>query len=110
MDEKAIVGVVTTIAQEYSSFSGLLAGFAFTGLTIYLTRSRGGAPEEGSEVEVRHVASAVFYATISLAISSFLYGNLVGIAPDDPGAAPTALLEYGLILSLSVLSLFNVSS
>jgi hypothetical protein len=81
VDEKSIVGVVTAIAQEYSSFSGLLAGFTFTGLTIYLTRSRGETSEEGSEVEVRYVALAVFYTTISLAISSFLYGNLVGIAP-----------------------------
>ena len=42
----------------------------------------------------------------SLGISSFLYSNLVSIVKSSEGAAVTALLSYGIVFALSVLSLF----
>lgn len=121
---------VAATAGAYATFGGVLAGFAFAGLCVYLGRDHGrgdnfgansSAPGQVSDpgefrgsdgdekprpVEVKHVAVAVFYSMVSLAISSFLYSTLAGVANSMPGAAATALLSYGIVFALSVLSLF----
>lgn len=99
---------IAATATAYSTFGSLLAGLAFAGLCVYLSRGREGdnATEGSDNIRVKHVAAAVFYAMISLAISAFLYANLAGVASTSPGAAVTALLSYGIIFALSVLSLF----
>jgi hypothetical protein len=120
---------VAATAGTYATFGGVLAGFAFAGLCVYLGRdhcrnddfSSSSAPgqmddssecrrpsgnEKSGPVEVKHIAAAVFYSMASLAISSFLYSTLAGIADSSPGVAVTALLSYGIIFALSVLSLF----
>src|ERR1700730_281443 len=95
---------VAATAGAYATFGGVLAGFAFAGLCVYLGRDHGrgddsrasssvsgqvGNPGEfresdGNEkprpVEVKHVTVAVFYSMASLAISSFLYSTLAGVA------------------------------
>jgi hypothetical protein len=99
---------IATTATAYSTFGGVLAGLAFAGLCIYLSRWQDPdkTEENGNDIKVRHVGAAVFYAMISLAISAFLYANLSGVAESAPNAAVTALLSYGIVFSLSVLSLF----
>jgi hypothetical protein len=121
---------VAATAGAYATFGGVLAGFAFAGLCVYLGRDKGGGGDcrasasgsgqvddtgefrgsDGNEklrpVEVKHVTVAVFYSMASLAISSFLYSTLAGVASSSPGAAATAFLSYGIVFALSVLSLF----
>lgn len=118
---------LTSTAQAYATFGAVLAGFAFSGLCVYISRSPSGGEErknrrarqaaDGSKpairrdeehdpIEVRHVSAAVFYAMASLGISSFLYSNLISIVKSSQGAAVTALLSYGIVFALSVLSLF----
>lgn len=106
---------VASTAQAYATFGGLLTGFAFSGLCVYISRevkhagTRGAVTYTGHvrrPIVVKDVAVAVFLAMVSLAISSFLYANLAGVADANPGAAITALLTYGIVFALSVLSLF----
>jgi hypothetical protein len=121
---------VAATAGAYATFGGVLAGFAFAGLCVYLGRDHGRGDDSsassstlgqvsdpggfcGSDgnkkpgpIEVKHVAVAVFYSMASLAISSFLYSTLAGVADSMPGAAATALLSYGIVFALWVLSLF----
>jgi hypothetical protein len=133
LSEKCAINLdLTSSAQAYATFSAVLAGFAFSGLCLYIARSpisdkeseeagskkrrarqvadgskhSVGRGEEHDPIEVRHVSAAVFYAMASLGISSFLYSNLVSIVKSSQGAAVTALLSYGIIFALSVLSLF----
>jgi PIN domain-containing protein len=116
-------------AQTYSTFAGVLAGFAFLGLSVYLTRSprdqricasvlpSGDNVRRGQEpIRSHQIASSTFYAMASLAISSFLYATLAGqISPASAFSAPTGsaagppaaeFLTYGLALTLAVLALF----
>lgn len=106
---------IAATATAYSTFGGVLAGLAFAGLCVYLSRGRDAAntAKDSGDIEVKHVTAAVFYAMVSLAISAFLYANLAGVAQSDQTAAltdqraaVTALLSYGIVFSLSVLSLF----
>jgi hypothetical protein len=113
---------VTSIASAYAAFGGVLAGFAFAGLSFYVTRppepdpgsgkvdvliTRGGKPVLISLIPVSAVAAAGFYAMASLGVSTFLYANLAGEGSNAPaGQAVTALLVYGVVLALSVLTLF----
>lgn len=108
LNERVALLDITAMATAYSTIGGALAGFAFTGFCVYLSRGRedDDATEDTGDIKVKHVAVAIFYAMISLAISSILYANLSGVAESDPKAAVTALLSYGIILSLSILSLF----
>jgi hypothetical protein len=106
---------VASAAESYATFGGVLVGFTFSGLFIYIARE----PEKAwarlavtydkdalRPIAVRDVTAAVFLSMVSLAVSSFLFSNLVGVADTSPGAALTALLSYGIVFALSVLSLF----
>jgi hypothetical protein len=124
MDGTSVPLNVAATAGAYATFGGVLAGFAFAGLCVYLGRDKSGGDDcrastsapgqvgesDGNEklrpVEVKHVTVAVFYSMASLAISSFLYSTLAGVASSSPGAAATAFLSYGIVFALSVLSLF----
>jgi hypothetical protein len=119
---------LTSIIQANATFGDLLVGFAFAGLCVYIARKPGeekpkpcqknppgsfGKMTERSKsgretlsIEVRDVTAAVFFAMVSLAMSSFLYSNLVGITQSEPRVAAMAVLSYGIIFALSVLSLF----
>jgi hypothetical protein len=111
---------VSSIATAYAAFGGVLVGFAFTGLSFYVTRSPGsgsdrsaidvlitrrGKPVRIGLIQVSSVAATGFYAMASLGISTFLYANLSG-SHELAGQAETALLVYGIIFALSVLTLF----
>lgn len=110
---------VANVAVAYATFGGLLVGFAFTGLCLYLQGQKGKkspvkfltprswVPVILKRVKVSAVAAAGFYAMTSLGMSTFLYANLSG--NDDPtvlGRAVAAMLPYGALLALSVLTLF----
>lgn len=116
-------------AQTYSTFAGVLAGFAFLGLSVYLTRSprdqridadllpaSSRIRKRQGPIRAYQIASSTFYAMASLAISSFLYATLAGQVSPAPlhsvvtgsaaGPPPAEFLAYGLALVLSVLALF----
>jgi hypothetical protein len=100
---------VASSAQAYATFGGLLTGFAFSGLSFYITRKPGqetGSHKEHYRPEVKSIPAAVFLAMVSLGICSFLYANLGSVASTTPRAAIMALLPYGIVFALSVLSLF----
>jgi hypothetical protein len=125
---------VSSIATSYAAFGGVLVGFAFAGLSIYVNRSSGsgahgaavdvlitrrGKPIHIPLIEVSAVAATGFYAMASLGISTFLYANLSGTASPSSTAilsgkasdataasAEAALLVYGVAFGLSVLTLF----
>jgi hypothetical protein len=94
---------IASNASAYSTFAGLLAGFSFTALVVYLQRQPE-RPENGAGTRVLgpQVATGLLYSTASLIISSFLYANLVSQATDFRRAAGE-LLVYGGVLGLSVL-------
>lgn len=95
------------IAQQYAAFASLLAGFAFTGLVLYIGRQASGRSTWATPTDVRtsDIAATLFYAMLSLGTCAFLYANLSGERPTS-GRALTAMLLYGTVLGLSVLSLF----
>jgi hypothetical protein len=111
---------IGNVAVAYATFGGLLVGFAFTGLCLYLQRQPGEDRQEEpagyliartealvvlDRIPVHAVAATGFYAMASLGMSTFLYANIAG----DSGAQGRdvlALLPYGALLALSVLTLF----
>ncbi|MGQ0777276.1 MAG: hypothetical protein ACT4NY_23155 [Pseudonocardiales bacterium] len=96
----------TLDASTYAGFAGIMTGFAFAGLVVYLTRPK--PRQEKSENEhptAVEVVTALFYAMSSLAICTFLYSSLAG-EPDHSDRALMAGLTYGPALGISVLSLF----
>ena len=96
---------VASAAQAYATFGSLLTGFAFSGLSFYITR-KPDPDKPRNQTEVKGIPAAVFLAMVSLGICSFLYANLGSIAAFSPKAAVMALLPYGIVFALSVLSLF----
>jgi hypothetical protein len=100
------------VAGQYSAFAGLLTGFAFSGLVLYIGRQASGSRRatvdsfaEPVTVRAADVAASLFYAMTSLGLCAFLYANLSGERPTS-GRALTAMLLYGTVLGLSVLSLW----
>jgi hypothetical protein len=100
------------VAGQYSAFAGLLAGFAFSGLVLYIGRQAAGSRPatvdqvaEPPPVRAADVAASLFYGMTSLGLCAFLYANLSGEEPTS-GRALTAMLLYGTVLGLSVLSLW----
>ncbi|MGH3742101.1 MAG: hypothetical protein ACRDT1_12300 [Micromonosporaceae bacterium] len=112
----------------YASLSVALAGFAFAGLVLYLSRqdSRSGAaaqpaaaggavagqPGSGARERYVHISphaisKTLLYAMSALIICAFLYGRLAGEwEAESSGLVLLTLVAYGVILGLSVLSLF----
>jgi hypothetical protein len=109
MDPSAIAAT----ASSYSQFSGVLAGLAFAGLVVYLSRGDGKGANHG--IAVWHVAATTFFSLFSLAAAAFLFANLDGMAsipsqanessPYTDGALEVDVLTYGIILALAVLAL-----
>jgi hypothetical protein len=96
-------------AQMYGSLAAALAGFAFTGLVLYLGRQNaqatdGGRDFEDGHIEPKFIVKTLFYAMSSLMICAFLYAHLAGDAP--PHEALLGLSLSGLVLGPGVLSLF----
>jgi hypothetical protein len=87
----------------YATFGGLLTGFAFSGLSFYITRKH---DRENDQPKIEGIAAVLFLAMVSLGICTFLYANLGVVANSNSGAAIMALLSYGIVFALSVLSLF----
>jgi hypothetical protein len=119
---------VASTAQNYATWVGILAGFAFGGLCIYLGRmaqsgedsesERNSTPGDGvtppprerrrrsiRRIKVIDVAATLFFAMASLILSSFIYSNLAGEAETRPRSSGVAFLPYGVVLGLSVLIL-----
>jgi hypothetical protein len=94
---------IASNASAYSTFAGVLAGFSFAALVVYLQR-RPTSPGDGADARLlgSQVATGLLYSTASLIISSFLYANLISQATDFRRAAGE-LLIYGGVLGLSVL-------
>lgn len=115
----ATAGLSST-ASSYSSFAGILAGFSFAALAIYLgwrpeekEKEKEGEPSpaqgkdsSNEDVQGTTVAAALFYAMASLVMCSFLYASLNAQASDVQKRVPAELLLYGVIFGLSVLALF----
>jgi len=91
-------------AQSYAWFAGILAGFAFAGLAVYLGRNSNIPANASACPTVSEVAATLFYAMSSLTICTFLYISLVGYP--NYYRVFFAGLVYGPALGLSVLSLF----
>ncbi|MEU6250869.1 hypothetical protein [Glycomyces sp. NPDC047010] len=92
-------------AQMYGSLASVLAGFAFTGLVLYLERQSGAAEGGGDAVRPVHIVKTLFYAMCALTVCAFLYARLAG----ELGFSDRVLLGlsfYGLVLAPAVLSLF----
>lgn len=106
---------IAATASAYSQFSGVLAGFAFAGLVVYLSRGDNGASGKDKNIFVWHVAAATFFSLFSLASASFLFATLAGMSsiqtpkgqtpPYSAGELQADLLTYGIILALAVLAL-----
>ena len=97
---------IASNASAYSTFAGVLAGFSFTALVVYLQRRPERSENDaGARIFGSQVATGLLYSTASLIISSFLYANLVSQATDFQRATGE-LLIYGGVLGLSVLVMF----
>ncbi|WP_030162056.1 hypothetical protein [Glycomyces sp. NRRL B-16210] len=98
-------------AQMYGSLAAVLAGFAFTGLVLYLERQQHRPKGHGrSATRYRHidptsVVKTLFYAMCALVICAFLYARLAGNS-DTPGRVLLGLSLCGTVLGPAVLSLF----
>jgi hypothetical protein len=97
------------IVQMYANLAAVLAGFALAGLVLYLERQPEGAPEsrdaEPSVSSPGVIAQALFYSMGALITCAFLYSTLAG-EPTNSGRAAIAMMTYGFVLGLAVLSLF----
>jgi hypothetical protein len=94
---------VAAAASLYSQLSGVLAGFAFAALLVFLVSSSGStsAPSEGAAV-----ATSLICALVALIICALLFAILAA-EPAGSGRASYGLMVYGLPFGLSILSLFQ---
>jgi hypothetical protein len=113
---------VLPVASASATFSGTLFGFAVAGYILYMTRLPEPGPGDGKvdvlvtnsgelqpigNISTSGVLMAGFYTMVSLGSSAFLFYNLAGRSNDlKSGWGEAALLVYGIILALSVLTLF----
>lgn len=91
-------------AELYSSLAAVLAGFAFTGLMLFLGTQ---FKLDGGDKRVLpgNIVATLFCAMSSLTICSFLYGRTAGEAVTT-GRTYLTLALYGVVLAPAVLSLF----
>lgn len=97
-------------AQMYGSLASVLAGFAFTGLVLYLERqnNRPVVDERGRDIgriEPKVIVKTLFYAMSTLMICAFLYAHLAS-QTQPPHRALLGMALSGLVLGTGVLSLF----
>ena len=106
---------LSSTSSSYSSFAGILAGFSFGALAIYLgwrpeeegkPSSAQGKASSNDDIQGTTVAAALFYAMASLVMCSFLYASLTAQTSDVQKRVPAELLLYGVIFGMSVLALF----
>jgi hypothetical protein len=100
---------LSSTASSYSSFAGILAGFSFTALAIFLgwhPESKRCMPRTNRHIQRTKVAAALFYAMVSLVMCSFLYASATTHASNAEQRVPAELLIYGIIFGVSVLTLF----
>src|SRR5262249_30490492 len=86
------VADIGALASLYSQLAGVLAGFAFTALVIYLGREGDEPDPNGLK---RAVSVALFSALTSLIISAILFTILAGAAA-KLGPALTGSVVYGI--------------
>ena len=126
---------ISATAGLYSQLAGVLAGFAFTALLLYLSRTLGpehrhaetarlqgaaipsddavvGASSaresEGSRVD-RQVTVVLLHTLGALILSALLYGVLAGFPPDSLNAFSGMLLN-GPSFSLAILGMFYATA
>ncbi|ADD41724.1 hypothetical protein [Stackebrandtia nassauensis] len=93
-------------AELYSSLAAVLAGFAFTGLMLFLNyQFTGDAEHKYQRIKPATVVMTLFSAMSSLTICAFLYGRAAGETVAT-GRTFLMLALYGVVLSPAVLSLF----
>jgi hypothetical protein len=97
-------------AQMYGSLASVLAGFAFTGLVLYLERQNNRPVTEGhgrdvGKIEPKVIVKTLFYAMSTLMICAFLYAHLAS-QTQPPHRALLGMALSGLVLGTGVLSLF----
>ncbi|HEU5128159.1 MAG TPA: hypothetical protein VFU12_09235 [Glycomyces sp.] len=97
-------------AQMYGSLAAALAGFAFTGLVLYLGRQNshpadGGRGAAEGHIEPKYIVKTLFYAMCTLMICAFLYAHLASNGR-PPHQALLGLSLSGVVLGPGVLSLF----
>jgi hypothetical protein len=97
---------VTTAATLYSQVAGLLAGFAFTALMVYLTRSGRDTELDAAKQRERATALSLTTTLIAFVIISVLYAVLAG-GPPASGAAYLGIIIYGVAFALAILSVFH---
>jgi len=91
---------VANLTSLYSQLCGVLAGFAFAGLAIYLNASQ--LPAQAAAVSV-----SLFTAFAALVIVSVLYALLSGESSRvATRRTDTSLLLYGLPFGLSIITMF----
>ncbi len=99
---------VTRAAALYSQVAGLLAGFAFTALMVYLTRpiDRAERWKRKATRALENAAALSLIATvIAFVIISVLHAILAG-GPKASGAGYLAIMTYGISFTLAILSVF----
>jgi len=102
-------------AGLYSQIAGVLAGFAFTGLLLYLNGARGEGvsiqeTDSGGLYDSRQDVAVVLFNTLgALIICAILYGELAGGDPAS-GIAFSSILLNGLAFSLAILGMFYATA
>jgi hypothetical protein len=102
----------TDILLAYVAFAGVLTGFGFTSMVSYLTREEKTNAKDTSTsksklraIAIDDVVATLFYSTISLGMSAFLYATLIGRS-DNQSLVIAAMLPYGVAFGLSVVAFF----
>ncbi|MFG1611082.1 hypothetical protein [Actinoplanes sp. NPDC049265] len=98
---------LASIAENYGQMTGVLAGFAFTGLVILLTPN---TSDHARSVSTRGsgVPLALFVSFISLVLTTLLYSVMAGDSSEvaRPRAATVELIN-GLVFALAVIILLH---
>jgi hypothetical protein len=98
---------VPAAAALYSQVAGLLAGFAFTALMVYLTRSPDlSGQDDGAKQRENATALSLVTTLIAFVIISVLYAILAG-GPPKSGAGYLGIMIYGVAFALAILSVFH---
>ncbi|SIM59502.1 hypothetical protein [Micromonospora cremea] len=109
---------ISATAGLYSQIAGVLAGFAFTALLLYLNRTPD-TPEQVKEVDPsqadeatrvhRQVTVVLFNTLGALIICAVQYGVLAG-GPPDSGNSLSGTMLNGPAFSLAILGMFYATA
>lgn len=93
---------LSVTAHESAAFAGILAGFAFAAIVLFLSSDRGiGASTQAAS----HALEAFVVAFAGLLLSTFMYGAVAGEIHSDRRAALGTFLS-GDTLAISLIALF----